>query len=319
MKKYYQLIGVLALGLMSLVGCGAKEQTVMHENVAKQQQETMVITHRYGEVVVPVAPRSVAVFDFGVLDTLQQLGVEVITGVVQDTTSRPSYLEMYGSKDYTNIGGLKEPNFEALYELAPEIIFISGRQGAHYEELSKIAPVVFMEPDTEDYMGSLEQNVMTLAQIFKKEEVAQSLLQTLGEKVDDMAQTVRALEGQALITMVSKGEVSVFGEGSRFGVLYNAFGFENADANIEQATHGQVVTFEYLAKTNPDYLFVVDKNSLEAAESQTAKDTLDNPLVKGMDAAKANHIIYLDPVAWYISPGGLSATLQMIEDVNKAL
>lgn len=49
-------------------------------------------------------------FDFGILDTLDKLGVQV-TGVPQ--ANIPPYLSKYADKDaYSNVGSLKEPDFE---------------------------------------------------------------------------------------------------------------------------------------------------------------------------------------------------------------
>lgn len=319
MTKFKKLVGILAVCSMAIIGVGCSAASQPEKNITQDnQKETITISHQYGEVTVPKNPSSVAVFDFGILDTLQNLGVEVVTGVVQDTATRPDYLSEYGKDTYTNIGGLKEPNFEALYELAPEIIFISGRQATNYEELSKIAPVIFMEPDTNDYIGSFEKNVIRLGEIFGKEKQADALLKGIKADINTISTDVKAKDTTALITMVSKGEVSVFSGNSRFGMIHNTLGFKQADETIEAAKHGQVVTFEYLSKVNPDYLFVVDKNAIEET-NQTAKDTLNNALVNNMKAAKEGNIIYLDPIAWYISPGGITATEKMIEEVAAAI
>ena len=53
-----------------------------------------------------------------------------------------------------------------------------------------------------------------------------------------------------------------------------------ADSSIkEKGNHGQPVTFEYIKKTNPDWLFVLDRSAAIGEESKAAKDVLDNPLV----------------------------------------
>ena len=44
----------------------------------------MTIEHKYGEAVIEKNPEKVVVFDFGILDTLDELGVEV-AGVPQTT------------------------------------------------------------------------------------------------------------------------------------------------------------------------------------------------------------------------------------------
>lgn len=328
MKKYKKLMALLAVCSLALVGCasgtkaeqGKAESAV--ENVQGQTEQaeaqTVTITHEYGEVTVPKNPTSVAVFDFGILDTLQKLGVESVTGVPQDGSSRPAYLDEYGTDAYTNIGGVKEANFEVLYELKPEIIFISGRLAPSYDELSKIAPVVYMAPDTNDYIGSLQSNVATLAEIFGKEAEADTLVEALVEKAAKVEEAVSKEGVNALITMVNKGEVSVYGAGSRFGMIHDSLGFAPADTNIDDSTHGQTVTFEYLAEVNPDYLFVVDRSAIGGGSGETAKDTLNNPIVANMKAAQEDKIVYLDPVAWYLTSGGITASEIMVNEVATA-
>ena len=53
-----------------------------------------------------------------------------------------------------------------------------------------------------------------------------------------------------------------------------------ADSSIkEKGNHGQPVTFEYIKKPNPDWLFVLDRSAAIGEEGKAAKDVLDNPLV----------------------------------------
>ena len=57
--------------------------------------ETLVVTHESGETTVNKNPKRVVVFDYGILDSLDKLGVEGIIGVVQDGI--PEYLSKYAS------------------------------------------------------------------------------------------------------------------------------------------------------------------------------------------------------------------------------
>ncbi len=78
------------------------------------------------------------------------MGVE-ITGLPQAIV--PKTLEKYAGSEYTNVGSLKEPDFEALHELQPDVIFISGRQAELYDQFAEIAPTVFVEVDYANYMS----------------------------------------------------------------------------------------------------------------------------------------------------------------------
>lgn len=114
-----------------------------------------------------------------------------------------------------------------------------------------------------------------------------------------------------------EGSLSVYGLGSRYGMLYNEFGFKPADENIESATHGQKVSFEYIVEVNPDYLFVMDRADVTGGESSSG--ILDNQLIQATDAYKNDNISYLDAHIWYVSSGGITGTMRMVEQVTEAI
>ena len=100
--------------------------------------------------------KTVVVFDYGFLDTLDALGVDVSCSV---SSSLPKYLSKYADEaTYKNAGALKEPDFEAISLMEPDVIFISDRQADAYEELSKIAPTVYVGVDNTDYVNSFKAN-----------------------------------------------------------------------------------------------------------------------------------------------------------------
>ena len=112
-------------------------------------------------------PEKVVVFDFGILDTLDELGIEV-AGLPQ--ANIPGYLKKYEDEKYTNLGSLKEPDFEAIHALQPDVIFISSRQADMYEQFAEIAPTVFVGLDYTNYMDSFKHNMELVAEIFGKED-----------------------------------------------------------------------------------------------------------------------------------------------------
>ena len=70
--------------------------------------------------------------------------------------SLPPYLDKYNEDQYTNVGSLKEPNFETIYELKPDLIIISARQASLYDEFEKIAPTLYLDFKGEDYLNSFK-------------------------------------------------------------------------------------------------------------------------------------------------------------------
>ena len=74
-------------------------------------------------------------------------------------------------------------------------------------------------------------------------------------------------------------------------LIHDVFGFKAADDKIESSTHGQNITFEYILETNPDVLFVIDRDAAIGGEA-SAKDSIENDLVKKTTAYE-NDAIYL--------------------------
>lgn len=315
------------LGLFSLIftmifllaACGSKEEASTsgssEAKAAEEETKEMTITHEYGEVTIEKNPEKVVVFDFGVLDTLDAFEVEVV-GVPQATV--PKSLEKYKGSEYTNVGSLKEPDFEAINELQPDVIFISGRQAELYDQFAEIAPTVFIDVDYTNYISSLEKNFNLLAEIFEKEDVVETKMEELTASIEKINKEASASESKALILLANEGKVSAYGPGSRYGFVHDAFGFKAADENLEVSQHGQSITFEYILELNPDIIFVIDRSAAIGGEAG-AKETIENELVKKTNAFVNGKIVYLDPVNWYIAGNGITSTQTMAEEVKSAL
>ncbi|MGG0642389.1 siderophore ABC transporter substrate-binding protein [Sporosarcina gallistercoris] len=325
MKKLTVFVMAFALMLV-LAACGSKDEDKKPEangsgsdNASESSDTTetkeMTFKHELGETKLEGTPKTVAVFDFGVLDTLDELGVEV-AGVPQATV--PAYLEKYASDDYTNLGSLKEPDFEALHAMKPDVIFISSRQADLYDQFAEIAPTIYMGLDYTNYMDSFKSNMGIIAQIFDKEDEMKTELADVEKQVEEINAKASETDSKALITLATEGKVSAYGPSSRFGLIHDVFGFTPADEGIEASTHGQNITFEYILETNPDILFVIDRDAA-IGKGANAKKTVENDLVKKTNAFKNDKIVYLDGEYWYLSGGGLKSMKEMIKEVEAAL
>ncbi|WP_171014983.1 siderophore ABC transporter substrate-binding protein [Culicoidibacter larvae] len=303
----------IVLAIIVVLGAGAGVYYFMQGNNTQAAGDTE-ITHELGTVSVTANPQKVVVFDYGVLDSLNTLGVEV-SGVVKQ--SLPTYLNKYADASYTDIGTLFEPNFEVLHDLKPDVIFISGRQKDLYKQLTEIAPTVYLTLDNSDYLGSFKTNMETIGKIFNKTNEVSIELAAIDGAITDLKQLTSASNKNALIVMANDGELSAYGESSRFGVIHNTFGVTPVDTNIETSTHGQSVGFEYVVEKNPDVIFVVDRNAVTTGESKAAA-LFDNDLMAATKAVKNNAIINLDAHTWYVASGGLQSTKTMIAEVRSA-
>ncbi|WP_319470503.1 ABC transporter substrate-binding protein [uncultured Trichococcus sp.] len=315
MKKWQKTIISLA-SIFTLAACGSQEgaaDAADSTTSAAETEATVTIEDARGSVEVPKDPENVAVLDFGHLDTLIALGKEdAVTGTA--TENMPAYLADTADQ-FENVGTLKEPNVEALANLAPELIIISNRLLDFAEQLEEIAPVVVLSVDYTDYWGSVQKNITTLGTIFDEEDAAEEAIATLNGEIEAVQARTAGISEKALTLLLNDGSMSAFSTGSRFGFIYDTLGFTPVDAAIEDSTHGQSVGYEGLLEINPQILFVVDRTAAIGTASDENAALLENDFVYQTDAYKNNKIISLSSDLWYLSGGGIESVHLMVEEI----
>ncbi|MCV9879912.1 siderophore ABC transporter substrate-binding protein [Brenneria izbisi] len=300
----------LLASILALAGC---DQT----SAPGEGTQTIAIEHAQGTTQVPQQPEKVIVFDPAVLDTLDALNVN-IAGVPKSGTRLPPFLAKYSSDDYFDVGTLFEPNYEAISSAKPDLIIAGGRTRDAYDKLSAIAPTISMDVDESQFMTSFSQRIEQLGTIFGKEEEAKKQLADFKQNIGQTREKA-ANAGSALVLMVTGGKMSAYGPKSRFGFVFDELGFKPATEFPEAGRHGNVVTSEFLLSVNPEWLFVLDRDSaIGRTGSESALQVLDNPLIHKTAAWQNNRVIYLDSSSLYIA-GGLQSYQALIRDVNDAL
>ncbi|MGA8944142.1 MAG: ABC transporter substrate-binding protein, partial [Thermoactinomyces sp.] len=186
------------------------------------------------------------------------------------------------------------------------------------QEFQKIAPTIFMGVDYNDFMGSFEKNMQTLGTIFGKEKEIDQELETIRNAVADLKQKASASNEKALIVLSNDNKVSAYGPKSRFGLIHDVFGLPAVDQHIKASKHGQSISFEYIVEKNPDYLFVIDRSAV-VTKKASARQTIENELVKKTKAYQNGKIVYLDANVWYLSGGGLQSVSKMINEIDKSI
>lgn len=275
----------------------------------------IAVRHARGETVLRERPRTVLVFDIAVLDTLDALGVAV-TGVPGGNI--PDYLAKYRDGRFLKIGSLFEPDFEAVHAARPDLIVVAGRSSAKYAELAKIAPTIDLTVGAARFLEGARQNIETLGRIFDRQAQASALVAHI-DKGTERLRTAAAHAGSALMVMVNGGKLTAYGPGSRFGWLHDQLGLRPAVPNMRAASHGEAISAEFVLKTDPDWLIVLDRDAAIGQAGASARQVLNNELIGATRAARADRIVYVDPVRWYIANSGASALATIVEDMAAAL
>ena len=132
-----------------------------------------------------------------------------------------------------------------------------------------------------------------------------------------------AKDKTAIVGMCTSGSFNVLGNDGRCSIIGREIGFNNVgvDAKNQTSTHGNEASFEYIVEKNPDYIFVMDRDAAIGTDgAKLAQEIMENELVKGKDAYKNGHIVYLKhPAVWYTAEGGITALDLMLQDLETAL
>jgi iron complex transport system substrate-binding protein len=216
------------------------------------------------------------------------------------------------------VGDIFEPDFEAVAALAPDLIVVGGRSSTQYDALAAIAPSIDMTISgerslTAEALARLE----AYGALFGASETAAGLAAELDAKLE-AARAAVAGEGDALIVMTNGPKVSAYGPGSRFGWLHSELGLGASIPDVEAATHGEAISFEFIHEVNPDWLVVVDRSAAIGEEAAGARETLDNPLVAETDAWKNDQVVFLDAASIYIADGGYRSLTGLFDQVVDA-
>nr|WP_321979733.1 siderophore ABC transporter substrate-binding protein [uncultured Cohaesibacter sp.] len=258
-------------------------------------------------------PSSVVVMDVAALDTIDALGVEPV-GVPDKLYV--SYLD-HLSKSAEGVGSLFEPNYEAINALQPDLVVVGGRSAKQYDQMSKMVPTIDMTIWGTDMVGQAKARLEAYGALFDKEQKAKELEAAFDDKVAEAQAAVKG-KGNGLIILANGPKISAYGATGRFGWLHDAVGLPEAVESVEDATHGEAVSFEFIRDVNPDWLLVIDRSAAIGASGASADTTLDNALVHETKAWKEGQIVYLDAANIYIASGGIQSMTHTLDEMIKA-
>jgi iron complex transport system substrate-binding protein len=266
-----------------------------------------------GAKTVTTPVETVAVFDIAAVDTLDKLSIK--------PAGLPSNLyikELSHLKDGAAVvGDIFEPDLEALSALAPDLIILGGRSSTKVDAATAVAPTIDMTMDGDDLLDQARERLATYGRLFGKKAAADAARKELDATVEK-ARSAVAGKGKALIVMTNGPKVTAYGPGSRFGWLHRSLDLPAAIEDVEAATHGEAVSFEFIREANPDWLIVLDRAAAIGSNEQNAKLTLDNELVAETTAWKKGQVVYLPSGDFYIAAGGVQAMTRVYAAITQA-
>ena len=315
---------------ISVTGCSSPEsndsepadaktenQTADHaSNVANNDAvsvEKITVDTVKGNVDLAMNPSPLVVYDMTLMQDLAALDVAV--------DGMPSGLKLDNLQSKTQpepktVGTVFEPDLEALNAMQPQAILVGSRMAEKYDALSSIAPTLDMTIDTANIYESSKQRLHDLGALFGKSAQAAKLQGNIDGLIDE-TKTLTKDKGKGLVVMVNGNKLSAYGDKSRYGFIHTVLDIPMADDQIADARHGQPISFEYIQKTNPDWLFVIDRSAAIGEDGAGAKAVLDNPLVAQTNAWSKQQVVYLSPDS-YLAFGGYYQWMQDLTTIKTA-
>lgn len=312
---------------------------------AHAQGSGFVVQHAKGETRLPASPRRVAVFDLAALDTLQALGVEV---AAVPKANFPAHLNAYSADRYVKAGSLFEPDEAALRALKPDLIIVGSRSASKYAEMSAIAPTIDLSTSTQSFLASVTANMLTLGRIFKRQTQAAA-------KAEELLVAARGLQtkaekaGKGLLLFVAGQGMSAQVAQTRFGIVYELIGITPAvvaadlsppraraaaqqpapaagspeaaaaeEVRRREAAQRDEQFTALLARVQPDWLFVLDRNAATGGQAAAAKLLEASAAIQQTPAWSRQRVVHLDAPSWYLVGGGYGVLQNTIAQVGAA-
>lgn len=316
-RRSFNMIALLLGIIVTLQGCDSNSST--KDILSYQRYDPVVVSHKLGKTTIKQLPEKVVALDMNEVDFLDQLEIP-IAGMPKDFI--PHFLSKY--RDTPNIqdtGAIVQPNIERVYKAHPDLVLITSLQANQYKELSQIAPTVHFDVDYRDsqtaHIEVVKKHLLDLGKIFNKQELAQQKVNEIEAQVQEALKVTRNRPEKALVVLHNNGSFSSFGLKSRYGFIFQDLGVKPASPEIDTALHGQSVSSEFILKTNPDIIYIIDRTAVMEGRPAINAETLSNPLLKETNAWKNGKVIFADPEAWYITAASPTSLQLIIQDLLK--
>lgn len=267
------------------------------------------------------SPQRVVVYDLATLDTMHALGIPV-AGVPK--AQFPAYMAGYGDARYTVAGTLFQPDFDVLSQIKPDLIIVGGRSAAKAEVLGKVAPTLDFSVKPASMLQDIERNITKIAALYGKQAQGQALVDKIKSEVSELNQLASQAKPGVLLMAINE-KIMPQAPGARFGFLFDVFGAKSAlTAKDVPVRGGPAYTFGDLAKLQPEWIYVIDRNTGVGAAAGggdivASQQVFDNPQVKATPAGQKGQVVFLDPKGWYLMGStGPTALLNNVAQLKQA-
>ena len=289
------------------------------------------ITDIYGPISVPVNPERVVALDNRTFQTLSDWGISLVAAPKGVMPASSPYV---ADESVQDIGSHNSPNLEVLAAADPQLVIVGQRFASRYDEIKELVPNAVVinlnfdvsgeaEDSGANLTNGLKNSTLALGKIFDKNAEAEALVNDFDRAIADAKAAYNGTD-TIMTVIVSGGNIgySAPGAGRVWGPMYSIFGWINAleVANATTDHQGDEVSVEAIAQSNPDWLFVLDRDAAtsSAGDATPAQDVInDAPALANVTAVTRNQIVFA-PADTYTNES-IQTYLKLFSDLANTL
>ena len=266
---------------------------------------TVDITDIYGTVTVPVNPQRVVALDNRTFQTLEAWGVKLAAA---PKPIMPDGLSYKTDDSIEDIGTHNDPNLEVIAAVNPDLVIVGQRFAGRYDEIQLLVPnaavislnfdvSVNAESPGDNLVNGFKDFTIALGQIFDKNAEAAQLVAEFDASIANAKAAYNGTD-TVMSVIVSGGNIGFSAplSGRVWGPLYDIFGWSSS-LYVDGASsdhQGDDISVEAIAQSNPDWLFVLDRDAATSTADGTlpATDVISNaPALQNITAVIENNIV----------------------------
>jgi iron complex transport system substrate-binding protein len=246
-------LGLAAATALAVAACGSPDDAP-----AGGTGETRSVEHARGTSEVPATPTRVVVLEPVQLDTAIALEITPVgAAVLNEAAGVPAYLGE-SAAGITTVGTVQEPNVQKIAALRPDLIIgTESRHSALYEQLTDVAPTVFMASQADPW----QENVRFTATSLGGADSADRLLDAYRQRCAAIAEKFGTAGQSAQLIRPRDGILTLYGPTSFAGSALECVGFTTPQRDWENSISVDVSP-ERVLEAKADHVFVttVDVN-----------------------------------------------------------
>ncbi len=270
------------------------------------------ITHIMGVTAVPDAPLRVVALTNEATEDLLALGI-VPVGAVRSANANPWFDHVAAQlKNTTLVGEELAPNMEVILSLEPDLIL--GNKKRHeqiYEQLSAIAPTVYVENIT----GQWRNNLAFYAEAVGKTAEGDAVLKAYEDRVAAIRTALgdRVSEKVGLVRFIA-GQNYAYTNDSFSGSILRDIGFGRPAAQ-DKAGLSEAITAERIPELDGDRLLYFSYETGDGGATKEAETWMASPLWLNLKSVKEGHVHAVSDAVW-ATAGGVMAAHLALDDIE---